>query len=136
MKDDFIPEYWEMIRKSKEPSDRTPPSPLPLHTFKSPTEKLPMKAKQAAALANVAYKKIYEESVQNNLTRWKEKAIDAIDTSANCGNYDTFIWIYKTIDCNETEAFGLEDFCIWLRGFGYEVTTSEMRILISWEDAR
>lgn len=31
--------------------------------FKSPTAELPMKAKQAAALADVAYKKIYEDSV-------------------------------------------------------------------------
>ena len=136
MKDDFIPEYWEMIRKSKTPSDKTPPSPLPLRTFESPTEKLPMKAKQAAALANVAYKKIYEESIQNNLTRWKEEAIGSIDASANHGNYDTSIWIYTSVSHRETETLGLEEFCRWLRGFGYKVTTDDLRIRISWEDAQ
>jgi len=104
--------------------------------FKSPTAELPMKAKQAAALADVAYKRIYEDSVQDNLMRWKNAAIDAIDVSANRGNYDTFIWIYKDPSHNKTETFGLDDFCVWLREFGYKVTTNDTMIRISWEDAR
>lgn len=104
--------------------------------FKSPTAELPMKAKQAAALADVAYKKIYEDSVQDNLMRWKEDAINAINASANRGDYITSIWIYKSPGCDETETFGLEDFCEWLRGFGYDVSTDDTRIRISWKDAR
>lgn len=99
--------------------------------FKSPTAELPMKAKQAAALADVAYKKIYEDSVQDNLMRWKDAAINAINTSASRGNYDTSIWIYKTPSYDETDTFGLEDFCVWLSAFGYKVTTDDMIIYIS-----
>ena len=104
--------------------------------FKSPTAELPMKAKQAAALADVAYQKIYEDSIQDNLMRWKEAAINAINASASRGNYDTSIWIYKSPSHNKTEEFGLEDFCEWLRGFGYDVSTDDMRIHISWENTR
>lgn len=92
-----------------------------------------MKAKQAAALADAAYKKIYEDSVQDNLMRWKDAAINAINASANRGNYDTSIWIYKSDGFNKTEAFGLDDFCEWLSGFGYDVSTDETKIHISWE---
>lgn len=104
--------------------------------FKSPTAELLMKAKQAAALADASYQKIYEDSVQNNLTRWKEDAIKSINASASLGNYNTFIWIYISGSSNVTETFGLEDFCKWLRGFGYKVSTEDRRICISWENAR
>lgn len=104
--------------------------------FKSPTAELPMKAKQAAALADVAYQKIYEDSVQDNLMRWKEDAINAINVSVSRGDYITSIWIYKSPGCDETEEFGLEDFCEWLRGFGYDVSTDDTRIRISWEAFR
>lgn len=104
--------------------------------FKSPTTELPMKAKQAVALADAAYQRIYEDSVQDNLTRWKENAINAINASANRGNYNTFIWIYKSPSYDETDTFGLGDFCAWLSTFGYKVTTNDMKIRIDWEDAR
>lgn len=101
--------------------------------FKTPTTELPMKAEQAAALAEVSYQKIYEDSVQDNLMRWKDDAIKSINASASFGNYNTSMWIYKSAGYNETEVLGLEEFCAWLRGFGYKVTTNDMRIYISWE---
>ena len=101
--------------------------------FKTPTAELPMKAKQAAALAEVSYQKIYEDSIQDNLMRWKDDAIKSIKASASFGNYGTSMWIYKRDGHDKTEAFGLDDFCEWLRGFGYKVTTDDSRIYISWE---
>lgn len=101
--------------------------------FKTPTAELPMKAEQAAAMAEVFYQKIYEDSIQDNLMRWKDDAIKSINASASFGNYDTFIWIYKSDGFNKTEAFGLDDFCEWLSGFGYDVSTDETKIHISWE---
>ena len=102
-------------------------------TFKTPTADLPMKAKQAAALAEASYQKIYEDSVQDNLMRWKDNAIKSIDAAASFGNYNTSMWIYKSTGYAKTEAFGLDDFCEWLRGFGYDVSTDDSRIYISWE---
>lgn len=104
--------------------------------FKTPTAELPMTARQAAALAEVSYQKIYEDSVQDNLMRWKEDAINSINASASFGNYGTSMWIYKGDGHDKTEAFGLEEFCRWLRGLGYKVTTDDMRIYISWEAFR
>ena len=104
--------------------------------FKTPTAELPMKAEQAAALAEASYQKIYEDSIQDNLMRWKDDAIKSINASASFGNYNTSIWIYKSAGYDKIETFGLEDFCEWLRGFGYKVTTDDMRIRISWENSR
>ena len=101
--------------------------------FKTPTAKLPMKAKQAAALSDIAYKNLYEEAIQENLTRWKDDAIEAIDAAAKHGNYSTSIWIYTDTRYDKFEEAGLEDFCKWLRGFGYKVSEDDMRIRISWE---
>ena len=91
-----------------------------------------MTAKQAAALAEASYQKLYEDSIQNNLMRWKEDAIKSIDASASFGNYNTFIRIYKSDSYNKAEAFGVEDFCEWLRGFGYDVSTDDDKIRIRW----
>lgn len=104
--------------------------------FKTPTAELPITAKQAATLAEVSYQKIYEDSVQDNLMRWKDDAIKSINASASFGNYNTFIRIYKSDRYDKTEAFGVGEFCEWLRGFGYDVFTSDDKIRISWEKAR
>ena len=101
--------------------------------FKSPTAKLPMTAKQAAALADISYQKLYDEYMQTNLTRWKDEAIKAIDEAASYGNYQTFIWIYKGTWGDEFQIIGLEDFCDWLQTFGYKVTTDDDRIYIKWK---
>ena len=101
--------------------------------IKTPKAKQPITAKQAAALSDIAYKNLCEEAIQENLTRWKDDAIESIDAAAKYGNYSTSIWIYTNGRCDKFEEIGLEDFCKWLKGFGYKVSTDDSRIYISWE---
>ncbi len=101
--------------------------------FKTPTAKLPMKAKQAATLSDIAHKNLCEEAIQENLTRWKDDAIEAIEAAAKHGNYSTSIWIHTDTWYDKFEEIGLEDFCKWLRGFGYKVSEDDIKIRISWE---
>ena len=102
-------------------------------TFKTPTTELPMKAEQAATLSDMAYKNLCEEAIQENLTRWKDSAIEAIEAAAKHGNYSTSIWIYIDGRYDKFEEIGLEDFCKWLRVFGYKVFANDTKIHISWE---
>ena len=105
-------------------------------TIKTPEAKQPITAKQATALSNIAYQNLCEEAIQENLTRWKDDAIEAIEVAAKHGNYSTSIWIYTDVRCDKFEEIGLEDFCKWLRWFGYKVSTNDTKIRISWENVR
>ena len=102
-------------------------------TIKTPEVKQPITAKQAAELSKFSYEKACENAIQENLTRWKDKAIKAIEDAAFYGNYSTSIWIYASDYHDSFEAMGLDDFCKWLRGFGYKVSTNDIKIDISWE---
>ena len=101
--------------------------------IKTPEVKQPITAKQAAELTKFSYEKMCEKAIQENLTRWKDEAIKAIEDAAFYGNYSTSIWISASDYHDKFEAMGLDDFCKWLRGFGYKVSTSDTKIHISWE---
>ena len=91
-------------------------------------------ASEARKMAGDANNLAYEEAVRKNVERWSIKALEAITKAAQNGKFYAECPIYTERGFPfKEDSFGLNDFCKWLRNFGYDVGYSPSHIKIRWE---